>query len=486
MPVLPSSPALRARILSGLDLVAITAGLCAFALTAWTCFCIFPIHAWNDVRLRASYLIADGIPLYPGLDQGLITTWMYGPAHPLMFLPVTFFRDLQPAYMAAGALNILQYVLVLAFVCFFWPGKTERRAPARSALALTLCLLVVPHIFLTILQADNVSLLCGLLSITCLAMNLTKPTAATLWGAAFFGVSAAFAKLHGTAVIAGEALWLFLLYGPKKLPPFLLRSAICTAVWCLFTFSISSSPTAGWDHIIRLPSQLPWVENFIERLHALRAELLLMVVLPGVVIAILHRLKAITRLGALPIFVWVASLPIGIMGALKTGGSSNSLHGVYYLLPLFFIELGADPAHPLRRSIMRAVLVTTLLGLCAFHFSGAAKWLPSAPMMLHADQAAHMARTHPNSIWLPWRPLANFMATGNHYHDEDGLYVRQVTGLYPSQRHALAELPPHWSLTAIEVPGMIWSIALVMQPTPGERSQWGGWHLFSFQPQPPP
>jgi hypothetical protein len=103
-------------------------------------------------------------------------------------------------------------------------------------------------------------------------------------------------------------------------------------------------------------------------------------------------------------------------------------------------------------------------------------------MMLRADQAVHLAHIHRNAIWLPWRPLATFMATGNHYHDEDGLYVRQVTGLYPSESHARAKLPPRWSLTAIEVPGMIWYVAPAMQPTQGEPDRWGGWQIYSFAP----
>jgi hypothetical protein len=108
MPEPMSEPsALPPRATQGLYVSLCLFGFLAFALKAWTCFCLFPFHDWNDVRLRPSFLISDGQPLYPGLDQGLITTWMYGPAHPLVFLPVTFFRDFQAAFQAAATLNQL-------------------------------------------------------------------------------------------------------------------------------------------------------------------------------------------------------------------------------------------------------------------------------------------------------------------------------------------------------------------------------------------
>lgn len=473
----PRSPPL------GLDLSLCLFGLLAFALKAWTCFCLFPLHAWNDVRLRPSYLIADGQALYPGLKQGLITTWMYGPAHPLLFLPVTFFRDIQSAYLAAGALNILQLALSLAFVCFLWPDEVHRRTHARSLIALATCLLVVLDAFYIILQADNTALICGLLSITCLVRNMTRSTALTLWGAAFFGVSAAFAKLHGAAVICGELIWLLIFYGPKKLQPLLTRSALCACAWCLLTLSTSSSPAAAMDHILALPSKLPWANDLVSKLTSLRTEFLLMVVLPGVLIALLYRLNAISRQASLPIIVWLTSLPLGVLSALKIGGSSNSLHGVYYLLPFFFIELGAGQANPRQRSVVRAIYTITLLGVGAFYFSAALRKFPSAPLMLHASQADYLARTHRDSIWLPWRPLASYLATGANYHDEDGLYARQLSGLYPSRNQARTGLPIQWSLTAIEVPGMIWNIAPAMQPTQGELSYWGDWYIYSFAPK---
>lgn len=477
-----SNNALPTRAVRRLDITLCLFGFVAFGLKAWTSLCLFPYYSWNDIRLRPSYLIADGQLLYPGLTQGLITTWIYGPAHPLLFLPVTFFRDIQSAYMAAAALNILQLVLAFAFICFLWPERSVDRPSVRSFTALAICLLIVPGTCFAVLQADNTALACGLVSITCLARHTAKPDRLALWGSAFFGVGAAFAKLHGTAVIAGELIWLLLCFGPKKLPPFLIRSAFCIAAWCLLTLPISSSLNAIFEHVVQLPSGLPWAEELIPKLVSLRSDFFLMVVLPALAVIILNRLKLLSQQSRLLSTVWIVSLPLGVLGAVKYYGSSNSLHGVYYLLPLFALELGSGDASPRHQSIVRKFSVIALFGLGSLQVFSSLQKFPSAPLLLHANQADELARTYGNKIWIPWRPLASYLATGKHYHDEDGLLSRQVTGFYPSRQHAMGRLPEQWSLTAISSTETTWGVSLGMQPVQGNLSYWGDWHLYSFGP----
>jgi hypothetical protein len=474
------SPESRYALIRKLVALAIIAfGLLAFALKAWSCFCLFPIHAWNDVRLRTSFLIADGLPLYPGLNQGSITTWIYGPAHPLFFLPVTFFREVPSVYLAAGALNIIQFVCALGFTCLFWPGPRRVR---QSILALLACLLLIPDVFLTIIQSDNTCLVFGLISLTCLARNTVRPSAATLWGAAFFGVSAAFAKLHGSTVIAGELLWLALFFGPKRAAKLLVRMLVCAMGWVIVTLLLAASPAAVWEHVILLPSNLPWATHLSSKLATLAPALLLMVLLPAVMIAASYRLKRVSRVAWLPIIVWLGSLPLGVLGALKIGGSFNSLHGVFYLLPFFFIEIGAGLNAP-RAQIVRTLVVVCLVGLGLFPLAAATRYVPRAPFLLQVNQAEQMAISRPDSVWMPWRPLITYLAAGKNYHDEDGLYIRQLTGLYPSRKHAYSGLPARWSMTAIEVPGMEWGIARVMQPEERDPQIRGYWHIYTFPPE---
>jgi hypothetical protein len=466
----------------GVTLALIALGLLAFALKAWSCLCLFPVNDWNDVRIRPAFLIADGIPLYPGLREGLITTWIYGPAHPLVFLPVTLWRDIQSVYLAAGVLNIVQFVGAFAFACLLWPSKTSvPRRVSHSILVGGIGLLLIPNVFLAIAQADNVCLVFGLLSITCLVRHVAGPSTACLWGAAFFGCGAAFAKLHGFSVVAGELLWFALVFGPKRLGRLLVPTLVCAMVWSLVTLSLATSPRAVWEHVVLLPSKLPWATDLHEKLVAFAPYLILMVLLPGAVILALYRLKLISRLAWLPIIVWLLSLPLGVMGALKQFGSINSLHGVFYLLPLFLIELDPDRKSRIQQ-ILRAVGLVAILGVVLVAISVALTHFPRAPLWLRMQQAEQLAHSQPQSVWIPWRPLATYLATGKNYHDEDGLFVRQLTGLYPSRSHAYSALPAQWSMTAVELFGMDWGIARTMQPDEGKEAIWGSWRIYSFHP----
>jgi hypothetical protein len=478
-----SSPESRlAQRSSAVHCALIAFGLLAFGLKAWTCFCLFPVNAWNDVRLRPSFLVADGLPLYPGLKEGVITTWIYGPAHPLLFLPVTLFRDIQSVYLAAGAGNVLQFVFALTFTCWLWPcASSNPRKMNRSILAVLAGLLVVPNVFLTIAQADNTCLVFGLLSLTCLVRDEVEPSPVYLWGAAFFGVGAAFAKLHGASVIAGELLWVTLFFGPKRAVKLLVVTLGCVLVWSLVTLSLASSPQAVWEHVVLLPSKLPWAFDLNGRLETYAPYLILMVLLPGVFILAAYRLRLISRQAWLPILVWLLSLPLGVLGALKQFGSINSLHGVFFLLPWFLIVLPAASALP-RPRLFRWGGTIVFLGLGLLPITAAFDHLPRAPYLLRAQQAEQMASSRPHSAWLPWRPLANYLASGKNYHDEDGLFIRQVTGLYPSRNHAYAALPAQWAMTAIEIPGMVWGVARTMQPEEGTEKVWGAWELYSFRP----
>jgi hypothetical protein len=101
--------------------------------------------------------------------------------------------------------------------------------------------------------------------------------------------------------------------------------------------------------------------------------------------------------------------------------------------------------------------------------------------MLHVQQSTQLAVTSPDGLWMPWRPLATYLITGKHYHDEDGLHARQLTGLFPTRKHAYGGLPAHWSQTARLNPGISWGIAEAMQPAASQRTMWGDWLIYSFQ-----
>jgi hypothetical protein len=179
----------------------------------------------------------------------------------------------------------------------------------------------------------------------------------------------------------------------------------------------------------------------------------------------------------LPISVWLASLPLGITGSLTSGGGYNSLHGAFYLLPIALMELSSR-GWGQRRQQRRFILVLCLIGpmvLLVFDAVNVLQ-LPKTPDTALPVEAAAIASAEKDRVWIPWRPLATRFATGRHLHDEDGLYVRQLTGLFPKYEHAFAHLPLNWDRTLFQEKGMSWNVALSMQHTSSvTKKSFGRW-----------
>ena len=111
--------------------------LAALAVVAWlwACWCLFPVKAWNDVRLVPAFALARGVPLYPGETSGAVGTWIYGPLPALLLWPATWASSAAQALLTAGALNLLLTVGAIAAVCAAWPapvGRTGGSAPVRA------------------------------------------------------------------------------------------------------------------------------------------------------------------------------------------------------------------------------------------------------------------------------------------------------------------------------------------------------------------
>lgn len=463
-----------------LRLFLITLGMAAVALKAWSCICLFPIHAWNDVRLRPSFLIADGLPLYPGLNKGIITTWMYGPVHPLLFYPVTFTHDISQVFLYAALLNVSLVIAAVPVAGFLWNAYRDERPFAHTQdvmLCVVATLLVVPVIYLKFLMADTPSLVFGMLSIGLFSFGVRRSSRLILWVAAFAAVTSAFSKAHGVAVAMGEILWLVSNRRYQELGSFLGMIVTCLLAWLLIGILLASSPKAFWDHTFVLPAHLPWAPDLVGRAGALIPELVVSVLLPFAGITYLFWKKGAWRreLG-IPFFIWLAALPVTLAGAFKVGGSSNSLHPVLYLVPFCLsdaLKVSRERSSWSRPAVEMLVLILSIYTLVEFREN------PLKPVMHRCVEAVDLSKANVNAMWLPWRPLATFLATGRHYHDEDGLHVRQLTKLYPSRPHAFEFVPASWNKTAVERPGMSWDIARQMQPGPVNYERQGHWVIYS-------
>jgi hypothetical protein len=459
--------------------VLLPAALVALALARiWMSLCVFVGQEWNDVRLRAAWLVRDGLPLYPGFDAGPATTWIYGPVTPVLLLPATLWTDLRGTMLAAAALNAAGLAAAIALASRVWL-RPAGAVLADVLLATACALLLLPEAFLVFIQADNATLACGLVSLACLQRAGGRAQGPLPWCAAGFAAAALFAKWHGAAVPVGSLLWLALCQGRRPALQYLLRLGVACLAGVGLTLLASGSPHAAWETMVLAPARLPAVtlEAALQRGRELLPLLGTLVVLPALVTVFQLR-GGRWRSGTLglPMFAWLSSLPLGFAGAFTLGGHYNSLHGAFYLV-VPTITLFVDRTVPLPGPVRR-VGGAVLAGLILVRLAPEAG-LPWRPQWDLPDEASALASSHGEQVWLPWRPLAVRLATGRHDHDEDGLLVR-VLARRPVGGDALrAHLPPRWSGTFLQHHGMNWNIALASNPPGWLPARAGRWVFFS-------
>jgi hypothetical protein len=246
---------------------------------------------------------------------------------------------------------------------------------------------------------------------------------------------------------------------------------------------ISFEPAGLWLNLVQLPARLPWAADPLARLAEFAPQLFLHAALPAAfVVGLRRQIFHRDSLLLLPVLSWFAALPIGIASLLKTGGSSNSLHGVLYLLPPAMLSLVALPTRFDRRSIRSFIVVAAAL-LAVLHLT----FSPRAwrPLIEHLQQADDLAAARPGEIWFPWNPLVTFYREGRFDHTEDGLYVRLAAGRALSPAQIRRHLPPQWQAIVLRPSGSDWGLARHLCPPDARPAALGPWTIYSWSAPPP-
>jgi hypothetical protein len=135
----------------------------AIVFRLWTSFCFFPLAEWNSVRLAPAFMLRFGPTPYPGLDNGPLTTWIYGPVPLLVNLPATLASDTISALSIAETINLLIAIIPVAATVFLLDFSAAKISRPDRLWALFLCLALWPNTSLQYIQADNTALAFGLL-----------------------------------------------------------------------------------------------------------------------------------------------------------------------------------------------------------------------------------------------------------------------------------------------------------------------------------
>lgn len=477
-----------ARPLSALHLAALALATLALGLRLWSTWCSFPALPWNDIRLVPTLMLGAGVNPYPGLQDGPVTTWIYGPVPLLLNLPALLASTAATALLVAGATNL---VLALTAVR---AGQALGPVPATSPGAAWWGFLVAvalwPDSSLQYIQADNAAILFVLLSNGLLWRARNSPRGRRLEAvAAACAVLAAASKQPFVAVLLCQALWLVLTGGARLAARYL---ATCAATGLLA--GLAALAWFGWDglwlNLVTLPGRLPYWPDPADRAAGLAWHLVGYVVLPAALL-LLGRSAVWGRRSPwlLPALCWLGLLPLALLGTFKIGGTSNSLHTFLLLVPL--------AAQVLANRLALAPARFAVPGLAALCLLAQAPLLlrlgerPWTPATAHLRQAAALSQQLAGQVYFPWSPLTSWAEEGRFYHAEDGLYVRYVAGLPPSPATLRRHLPAAWQVSAFRGQDEGWGIILGHHPPEATHVEFGYWTLYSWPtpapfPAPPP
>jgi hypothetical protein len=447
----------------------------------WACWCLFPVKAWNDVRLVPAFALARGVPLYPGETSGAVGTWIYGPLPALLLWPATWASSAAQALLTAGALNLLLTVGAIAAVCAAWPAPVGRTLqPVDRLLAATLAIALWPGATFQFLQADNFAVALGLVGNLLLVRTQTN---AGRWGAAALAVAGLACKQTSLGVAAAQIVWLGVVAGRGGALRHLGR---CTILGLAGGAAMVGA--FGWArlrlNLFVLPSALPWTDEPVHRLFDLTPELSLHLLVPALVLLLCRRaVWARESPLLLPSLAWLLALPPGLLSLMKIGGTINSLQGFTLWLPAALLAGLAATRSTRGASWFLAGGALLTVAICGGRLARLPV-IPSRPLVEHYRQAEYLARTFPGEIWFPWNPLVTVYSDNRFDHGEDGLYVRFLAGHAITQDHARAQLPPRMCVIALPRGAADWGIALSLLPANAQRTEFSLWTLYSWPPTP--
>jgi hypothetical protein len=449
----------------------------------WSVWCEFPFQGWNDVRLAPTFALREGINPYPLLNEGPLFTWIYGPVGLFLNLPATFGDSAVSALQITCLINLVIVFAPVAIV-FFASSELGLRGIGLTVLALALTIMLMPQT-IRYHVADHSAIAFGLLSCWCLA----RPEGPNRFQVAVAAACCAFAVWSKQiAICLVPAHIAFLAWSGARRAA--IQYGVCFAV---FAGGLGAMFAARfgfqnlWLNLISIPEQIPWAE-FSAKLRTRPREVDVQVFATLLSLPILWLLRPRAALSRgegesdrflrIAVLAGIAMLPAGLASFFKTGGSTNSLHGLAYLVPaavLYWLsrEKIGTPTGAVR--VLGALLVA--LAVRAVELST----IPPQPFTRHLEAAAAMTTSTAGAFWFPQHPVLNFYTTGRLWHSEDGILTRYITGHGQSPDELQRHLPPRMTgvvyFSAISSPAV-----LQLVPEFSHAVKWPYWNVYTRDP----
>lgn len=405
-----------------------------------------------------------------------MTTWIYGPVPPFIFLPATLAAGATAALMTAGLINIVMVTGSIGLVCALWPvSKGVASEPVDRLFAFLLCVAIWPGSSLQFIQADNIAVAFGLLANLAIARSRADG-ASIRWLAACLAIVAIGCKQTAIGSAFAQLLWLGCREGVKGALIHGIRlvvSALAAGLLAVVYFG----PIELWFNVIHIPSSLPWTNQWFSRAWGLAPYLVVHIAAP-IYIFIAARKNIWRRDSALllPALTWFTALPPGVASLYKVGGSLNSIESLLLFLPPALVVFVT--------TFRQAKLLRTALAIAVFGvFIARALYTPTLdmkPKTGHIRQAEILTSQSREEIWFPWNPVISFYSDRKFYHAEDGIFVRFVAGEAITVQQARAYLPRKWNAMAILQGTSDWGLAEHLIPPNSKQQKIGVWTFYSW------
>lgn len=445
-PDLSLNPCIRPRMgikaRSHVNILALVAATLGALACLWTAWCEFPFYAWNDVRLAPAFAVRHGINPYPGLGEGPLFTWIYGPIGTFINLPATFAPTANSALHTASVINALTVLGPLALI-FFSSAQLRSRGLAACGLAIALATLLVPKPTLALQVADHSAIALGLLSCWCIA-RVPRPRGIRLVAAAACCALAVWSKQITLLLLPAQVVY-FMISGQRATVVRYVGWVALFGVAALGAFIALFGFDNLWLNLVDIPGRLPWAE-FWPRFNMRPWLLVTQLLIPAILLLTVwrtghwpNRQSEHGRFFQLTVLAAVAMLPIGLLAFFKIGGDTNLLHSSHYLLPAFLLTWLVRDRSTTAAATMRLLAVLTVaLGARAPDLGS----LPTRAYTQHIDTAAVLTSAYPQALWFPQHPVFTFYADGRLWHSEDGVLTRNVAGYGLTQEDFRRHLPP--------------------------------------------
>ena len=417
---------------------------------------------WNDVRLIPTFSFVSGYDLYALPDSGPILNTVYGPVAAVAYLPAALFSTPTGAILCGSLLSVL-FVLLPAFLLL-----REVRHGVGSHLFVLLCCVVYFHLrFSPAIEFSDIHVdpptmgLCLLAWWFALRHGGRPGFSLYLAGAAVCASLAPWAKQSSAPVAA--AIFLYFLLAAERGTAWRYLVSVAVASIALLSAAVAAFGRENLEFtLLEIPLRQPsifhkwgWYEPLVEDFMDMA------VVATVAVIALMVRgsgrspdtsSSESVRNAAWPYFLLtaLAVVPLAVPAFLVVGGALNNFLFIDLFLTLavagWFMSVLSDPSALEDGGMLEgaklvlALLLVAQIGRAVPDVVQLRGLIPTYDQGVSA-RAHRFALQHPQSIYLPWNPLASLMADGELYHVGYGVVDRELAGIPISEQHYRRHLP---------------------------------------------